>query len=424
MALQSGVATFAVGGHAECVEPCASLRRRGNRPRPQPELRAGCHRRPLDAAERPAHAALHRRARDARPGSRVSSPRPIATRSYSPAEAACPSTRRCRPADSEGGAAGAFGAAFASFAAPFGEGATPGGVSTANIPAGPAPGPGARTHYAFDSTGPAGTVRVIVIDNSRGSLAASDPYQNPAQAQGPWLAQMLADAKARGIPAIVVGSRELNPNLPPALNVATDAGEEATIMVQGGASAYLYERPEESRSSRIPSGAAVTIPEYGTGALGYRSSISGSFKAGPARRAVRHHRLSALQCGHRQTRSRHQRSAGERAPDPARAVGVARPGRRHAAAAQRARPVHRHRAPTARGRPLGSGFRVRATVQTRPAPTPTANSRRSCACSRTARARSNRNTRSPPPNLKSPTSSSRTPTRPTCASRCRTPPAT
>ena len=123
-------------------------------------------------------------------------------------------------------------------------------------------------------------MRVIVIDNSRGSLAASDPYQNPAQAQGAWLAQMLADARARGIPAIVVGSRELNPNLPPALNVASDAGEEATIMVQGGASAYLYERPEESRSSRIPSGAAVTIPEYGTGALGYRSSISGSFKAG------------------------------------------------------------------------------------------------------------------------------------------------
>jgi hypothetical protein len=91
---------------------------------------------------------------------------------------------------------------------------------------------------------------------------------------------MLADAKARGIPAVVVGSRELNPGLPPALNVAGDAGEEAQIMVSGGASAYLYERPEESRASRIPAGGAVTIPEFGTGVLGYRSSISGSFKAG------------------------------------------------------------------------------------------------------------------------------------------------
>ena len=91
---------------------------------------------------------------------------------------------------------------------------------------------------------------------------------------------MLADAKARGIPAIVVGSRELNPSLPPALNIATDASEEAQMMAQGGASAYLYERPEESRTSQIPSGGSTTIPEFGTGALGYRSSISDSFTPG------------------------------------------------------------------------------------------------------------------------------------------------
>ena len=91
---------------------------------------------------------------------------------------------------------------------------------------------------------------------------------------------MLADARARGIPALVLGSRELNPNLPPVLNVASDASEEAQIMLQGGASAYLYERPEESRTSQIPSGGATTIPEYGTGALGYRSPISDSFTPG------------------------------------------------------------------------------------------------------------------------------------------------
>ena len=83
-----------------------------------------------------------------------------------------------------------------------------------------------------------------------------------------------------GIPAIVLGSRELNPDLPPALNVATDASEEAQIMVAGGASAYLYERPEESRASQIPAGSSTTIPEYGTGALGYRSAISDSFTPG------------------------------------------------------------------------------------------------------------------------------------------------
>jgi hypothetical protein len=42
----------------------------------------------------------------------------------------------------------------------------------------------------------------------------------------------------------------------------------------------MYERPEESRASQIPSGGSVTIPEFGTGALGYRSAISDSFTPG------------------------------------------------------------------------------------------------------------------------------------------------
>ena len=74
------------------------------------------------------------------------------------------------------------------------------GSRTAGIP-GAGPGPGARTHYAFDSSGAGGTVRVVVIDNSLGSLAASDPHQNPAEPQEPWLRAVLADARAEGIPA-------------------------------------------------------------------------------------------------------------------------------------------------------------------------------------------------------------------------------
>ena len=280
VALQSGTATFAVGGHAECAEPCAALADEGIAPDrnlssalstidalstqpngPRMLLYTGGRETPGEGPESPAEADRFAQLLSGSGGLPV----------Y-PALSA---------GESEGGEAESFGAAFASFDAPFGEGATPAGISTASIPTGTvAPRPGARTHYAFDSTGPAGTVRVIVIDNSRGSLAASDPYQNPAEPQAPWLERMLADAKARGIPAIVVGSRELNPNLPPVLNVATDAGEEAQLMVQGGASAYLYERPEESRTSQIPSGGSTTIPEFGTGALGYRSSISDSFTPG------------------------------------------------------------------------------------------------------------------------------------------------
>ena len=36
---------------------------------------------------------------------------------------------------------------------------------------------GGRTHYAFDTFGPEGAMRVIVIDNSAGSLEASDPQR-------------------------------------------------------------------------------------------------------------------------------------------------------------------------------------------------------------------------------------------------------
>ena len=278
--LTAGVATFAVAGHAECAEPCADLADEGIAPDrnltsalseidglagqpngPRALLYTGGRETPGEGPESAAEADRYAQLLAQGGGLGV----------FGAVSAG----------DSEGGGASAFGAAFAGFPAPFGEGGLPAGISTSNIPGSSGPvRPGARTHYAFDSTGPTGTVRVIVIDNSRGSLAASDPYQNPAEAQAPWLGEMLADARARGIPAIVVGSRELNPGLPPALNVATDASEEAQIMVAGGASAYMYERPEESRASQIPVGAATTIPEFGTGALGYRSAISGSFTPG------------------------------------------------------------------------------------------------------------------------------------------------
>jgi hypothetical protein len=277
--LQSGVATFAVAGHAECIEACAALADEALAPDRNLSAALGAIG-GLAAQPNGPRMLLYSGGRET-PGQ---GPEPAAEADRYAQLLSGAGSLPVYPAvsagDSEGGEASALSAAFASFSAPFGEGTTPGGVSTASVPAGAAARAGARTHYAFDSSGASGTVRVIVIDNSRGSLAAGDPYQNPSEAQGPWLAQMLADARARGIPAIVLGSRELNPSLPPALNVASDAAEEATIMVQGGASAYLYERPEENRTSRIPVGAASTIPEFGTGALGYRSSISDSFSAG------------------------------------------------------------------------------------------------------------------------------------------------
>lgn len=175
----------------------------------------------------------------------------------------------------DGSGAGVFETSLAGFPAPLGSGAAPAGISTAGIP-GAAADPGrARTHYAFDSSGPGGTVRVIVIDNSAGSLAASDPHQNPLEAQLPWLEAVLADARNKGIATVVMGNRGLNTSFTPKLNVASDGNEVARALIDGGASVYLFDRPEENRAMRIPAGGTTTIPSFGTGTLGYRSQLSG-----------------------------------------------------------------------------------------------------------------------------------------------------
>ena len=69
----------------------------------------------------------------------------------------------------------------------------------------------------------------------------------------------------RGIPAIVVGSRDLNTRFRPRLNVATDGDEIAQLLVDGGASAYFFERPEENRVYPIPGGAAAHDPRVRDG---------------------------------------------------------------------------------------------------------------------------------------------------------------
>jgi hypothetical protein len=176
---------------------------------------------------------------------------------------------------SNGIGAQVFKSAFAGFPAPFGSGAVPAGISTGGIP-GAAPEAEARTHYAFDSSGAGGTVRIVVIDNSLGSLAASDQHQNPPEAQLPWLEAVLADARAKGVPVVVMGNRSLNTSFTPKLNVAEDGDQVARALVDGGASAYLFDRPEENRAMSIPAGAARTIPSFGAGTLGYRSQIAGA----------------------------------------------------------------------------------------------------------------------------------------------------
>ncbi|MFJ7078978.1 phosphodiester glycosidase family protein [Streptomyces sp. NPDC098781] len=51
------------------------------------------------------------------------------------------------------------------------------------------------THYAYSQ----GAARMIVTDNSHGSLQSSDPFQNPEGVQYPWLVQQLTDTTAKDV---------------------------------------------------------------------------------------------------------------------------------------------------------------------------------------------------------------------------------
>ncbi|WP_328885952.1 phosphodiester glycosidase family protein [Streptomyces sp. NBC_00316] len=51
------------------------------------------------------------------------------------------------------------------------------------------------THYAYNQ----GAARLIVTDNSHGSLQSSDPFQNPEGIQYPWLIQQLTDTTAKDV---------------------------------------------------------------------------------------------------------------------------------------------------------------------------------------------------------------------------------
>lgn len=177
------------------------------------------------------------------------------------------------PAKTDAGAdAGAFSSSMAGLPAPQGGGAAPANVRTGGVIGGE-PAGGARTHYAFDTTGPEGALRVVVIDNSSGSLATSDAHQVPAVGAGgqrAWLVETLRQARAQGIPAVVMGSRALSAvgadtNDGP----ATDGAEIAQLLVDEGASAYVFDSPEKNVRTRVPSGSPGAIPAFGSGSLGY-----------------------------------------------------------------------------------------------------------------------------------------------------------
>lgn len=125
-------------------------------------------------------------------------------------------------------------------------------------------------YYAVTSSGSTGgSVRVIVLDFSSGTLG-------PTQER--WLEAQLAAAKVAHMPAIVMGDASLGFTLsdpagddpPPAEAQPAAVTSVSRILVEDGASAYLFEYPGVNVEAEVSYG-AKHIPAFGTGTLGYSS---------------------------------------------------------------------------------------------------------------------------------------------------------
>jgi hypothetical protein len=234
----SGLATFAIGGGAQCAAPCADREKAGigpdawlssalGRSRQIPGIRDFLYTGPRvtnGATAGPATLAIpYERELGRYAGLLASSP--------------IPAFAAASPTDLAGGAGeSVFRAAFTGY--PFEQGA----------------------YYAFDSPAPSGfggLVRVIVLDDSS--------EVGPAQLE--WLQVELGEAAGRGVPAIVAGNADLGAQIRDHDGVAT---EVARALIEGHASAYFYDSPEENvkLTLQLP-GVKHSIQTFGSGTLGY-----------------------------------------------------------------------------------------------------------------------------------------------------------
>jgi hypothetical protein len=115
-------------------------------------------------------------------------------------------------------------------------------------------------YYALPEPASGPPVRVLVLDDSLESGEVE-------QAQREWLAQQLGSAAGKE-PAIVVGNADLGAQL--AAGSHPGAEELVKVLVNGHASAYFFDSPEENvkETLRAP-GDTLSVPAYGSGTLGY-----------------------------------------------------------------------------------------------------------------------------------------------------------
>ena len=124
------------------------------------------------------------------------------------------------------------------------------------------PGTVAR-YYSFDATQNGATLRVIVLDNSQGSLDGSDLGQTA------WLDQQLAAAAA--MPTVVIAA------LPLYGSATSDGASVAAALVNAGVIAvftsdYGLHGSQLNEVHQLSAGGSQTIPEYEGATLGYQVS--------------------------------------------------------------------------------------------------------------------------------------------------------
>ncbi|MGN6587787.1 MAG: hypothetical protein ACTHKT_10010, partial [Solirubrobacterales bacterium] len=268
---EAGTATFALGGGAQCAGPCADLAATGIGPDvwlrsaiaragTVPGVRAFLYAGPsVAAAKTGGPARLSQEIGSLAFGREEDAyARRLAGAPGGPPAFAAPASSDL---DREG-TLETFQAAFNGFAAPLGAGASPPGIEPTSQS-----GPGG--YYSFDSRGTGGSVRVVVLDYAAPALGTT---------QVCWLASQLGEARAEGVPAIVLGERDLAGQAP---NAAADAATVVSVLVGnppppelgcqasgGAASAYFFDFPEQNRAYQLSSGGR-TIPAFGSGTLGY-----------------------------------------------------------------------------------------------------------------------------------------------------------
>jgi hypothetical protein len=242
----AGQAAFAIGGDAQCANPCADLANEGIGP--DAWLSSAIAR----AGQVPGlHAFLYTGARVASDAAQSLLPdafqRELSAYAGDLSGASLPVYVAASASDLDSGGG------IEPFVSALG-GAVPAGTA----PPGTPPPPTGTAAYAFESAGAGGVVRVIVLDYSGSTLAPGELA---------WLGAQLAQAKTVAhVPAIVLGNRDVID--PAATNYASDGPVVAQTLTQGGASAYFFDSPERNLSEQIGSGAAA-VPAFGSGTLGY-----------------------------------------------------------------------------------------------------------------------------------------------------------